>query len=112
MNRTIAFDFDGVIHKYSKGWDDGSIYDVPMEDAFETLQKLHDDGYEIIIYGCRCNNQIQLDSLQNWMNDWQKKKKCGFPFKVAVSGKPMALAYVDDKAIRFTNWKDVQNYFI
>lgn len=28
--KTIVFDFDGVIHRYSKGWQNGSIYDKPV----------------------------------------------------------------------------------
>ena len=38
--KTIAIDFDGVIHKYSKGWHDGTIYDKANEGAFEFIREL------------------------------------------------------------------------
>lgn len=37
---TVAVDFDGVIHAYTKGWQNGEIYDPPMPGAFEALDQL------------------------------------------------------------------------
>ena len=41
MRKNIVFDFDGVIHKYSKGWQDGSIYDEPVEGIAKVINALH-----------------------------------------------------------------------
>jgi hypothetical protein len=41
---TIAVDFDGVIHAYSKGWQDGTIYDPPLPGALDGLRTLMRDN--------------------------------------------------------------------
>ena len=48
-NNTISIDFDRVIHKYPIGWVDGTIYGEPVEGAIESIKKLQDDGYKIIV---------------------------------------------------------------
>lgn len=110
MNNTIAIDFDGTIHKYSKGWGDGSCYDEPTEGCFEALQQLFNDGYELVIYTCRANSQECLNGLLDWMKFWMDKTNTKFNFKV-TSSKPIAKCYIDDRGIRFTNWKDILGYF-
>lgn len=57
--KTIAIDFDGVIHKYSKGWQDGDIYDTPITDAIKSINELMTSGYAVFIFSTRNSRQIK-----------------------------------------------------
>ena len=39
-NNQIAIDFDGVIHKNTKGYFDGTIYDEPVQGSYNALKEL------------------------------------------------------------------------
>ena len=100
IRKTIAIDFDGVIHQYSRGWCDGSCYDRPMEGSIEALKKLK-RRYKIIIFTARDD----LEAVECWFEDHM-----GWAPEI-TNKKPKAFVYIDDRAIRFTNWKDILNYF-
>lgn len=61
--KTIAIDFDGVIHKYSKGWKDGSVYDEAVAQVFTCIGSLFDTGYNVFILSTRNPKQIK-----KWIN--------------------------------------------
>lgn len=130
--RTIAIDFDGVIHKYSKGWHDKTCYDVPVEGCFTAIQSLFEAGYSVFIFSTRSPKQIKKWMKENtYETDYEhngmgadpgdyRYPKFGFtvetiPFwkkfwnKKNVVGitkrKLPAMAYIDDRAIKFEgNW--------
>lgn len=113
--KTIAIDFDGVIHKYSKGWHDGTCYDEPVEGALESLHRLNRRGYRVAIFTCRAETEEGEIMVQEWLEKWINLKTkelnwSGIAFEV-TDKKPKAIAYIDDRGIRFTNWTDVLNYF-
>ncbi len=99
--KTIAIDFDGVIHKYSKAYHDGSIYDTPIEGAGDAIRLFKKKGYKVVCFTAR-------DDVQGIM-DWMKLYN--IEVDEITNKKPRAVVYIDDRAIRFTNWRDMLNYF-
>lgn len=109
MIKTIGVDFDGVIHRYSKGWFDGTIYDEPIPGALDGLHTLM-RHYAVFIHTARSPLDIAPWLVQR-----------GFDVQVEYPGDPTqfwtergvllvtrrklpALAYLDDRAVRFTSW--------
>jgi len=114
IKKTIAIDFDGVIHKYSKGWQNGEIYDEPIEGSLEAIIELLEKDYRVTIFTTReFTTEVRRWIIEK-MHECKNLKGKAFTnekdFNV-TNKKPPAIAYIDDRGIRFTNWKDMLNYF-
>lgn len=106
----LGLDFDGVIHKNSKGFHDGTIYDEPLDDAVESVKYLNEIlGYDLVIYTCKANPKRPLVNGKTGIElvwEWLNKHGIKDNVKDVTYIKPNAVAYIDDKGIRFNNWKD------
>lgn len=102
----IAIDFDGVIHGYSKGWDNGDIYDAPVPGAREALARLKKEGHYIYIFSTRTNKIFRKKgeedekNQEKMMKEWLKEHDIPYD-KIWTFGKPMADLFIDDRAINF-----------
>ena len=104
----IGIDFDGVIHKNSKGYHDGTIYDEPLEGVEEALKTLSDQ-YTLILFTTKAkpdrgliNGRTTIELIWEWLEKYNLSQ---YISKV-TSEKPRAVVYIDDKGIRFENWND------
>jgi len=103
--KVICVDFDGVCHKYSKGYHDGTCYDIPVDGAFDAIVKLQNKGYKVVVLTAR----QPLSEIEDWFEKHWPGEYGAWP--EVTNTKPVAIAYIDDRGIRFTNWVDVLNYF-
>ncbi len=109
--QTVAVDFDGVIHAYSKGWHDGTVYDEPVPGAVEALRTLM-DTYAVFIHTARDIPQVSGWLTSRGFTCWTES----FPGIIApefwsrqgvllvTNRKLPALCYIDDRAIEFRDW--------
>lgn len=105
----IALDFDGVIHKGSKGFYDGTIYDEPVDGVKEALALLS-KKYNLIIFTCKAKPSRPLingKGGEQLIWEWLKRHDLDQYISFITYEKPRALYYIDDKAIKFINWKQV-----
>lgn len=105
----IGIDFDGVIHKCSKGFYDGTIYDEPVEGVRKALEALSKDN-NIIIFTCKAKPDRPLVNGQTGTEliwDWLRKHNMAQFVSEVTAEKPRAKMYIDDKAIKFTNWEEI-----
>ena len=102
----LGIDFDGVIHNNDKGFYDGTIYGDPVKGTEEALKKLS-DKYTLICYTAKAKPDRMLINGKTGTElvwEWLKKHKFDKYISKVTSEKPRAVAYIDDKAIRFSNW--------
>jgi len=87
----IAVDFDHTIRDVKHG-----EYDRPMEGVGEALAELQ-KTFRVLVHSC---NSPQF--IEKWLNEF------GIPVDAIWQiAKPVASYYIDDRAIKFTSWKQV-----
>tara|TARA_R110001592_G_scaffold358474_1_gene663482 strand:+ start:4038 stop:4427 length:390 start_codon:yes stop_codon:yes gene_type:complete len=107
----IGIDFDGVIHKNSKGFYDGTVYDDPIVGVRESLKEIS-ENYDIIVYSAKArkdrmpiNEKTGKELIEEWLVEQDLMKYV----KEVTSEKPRAVCYIDDKGVEFKDWDSCMN---
>lgn len=114
VKKTIAVDFDGVIHRYSKGWHDGTIYDPPMPGAIEGLKQLL-ESYFVFVFTTRGVESVvqylrehEVNAIADNSHIYPDRKFWNIEDTILVTNRKLAaIVYIDDRALKFENWQQV-----
>jgi hypothetical protein len=109
----VCLDFDGVISPYSKGWQDGSIYDDHFVPGFPAWAIAAQEHFRLVIYSSRSKTEAGRQAMQTWMRARLAERMMPNEIDAFMAGfefaheKPAAWLTIDDRAIRFTgDWND------
>lgn len=96
MKKTVVFDFDGVIHSYTSGWQgENNIPDPPVDGIGEAIKSIREAGYDVVVVSTRCACYEGKVAIWEWL------KKYGIVVDDVCKEKPPAICYIDDRAICF-----------
>lgn len=91
----LSLDFDGVLHRYSRGYQDGTIYDDPAPGAREFCH-LAQKHFLLVVHSARARTPAGRAEMRAWF------KEHGFPEMPIDAEKPPAFLHLDDRAMTFT----------
>lgn len=94
--RTIMVDIDGVICTEERTFERPLAQ--PIEGAQEAIAALRKAGHTVVLYTGR--GWPEYRATKAWLDQH------GFEYDGIQMGKPIADIWIDDRAVRFTNWKD------
>ena len=97
----IAVDFNGVICKSNgiptiREWES-----EPVEGSLDAINLLRKLGHKVWVFTAN----PEPDKVREWLG------RNHFPEMEVTNIKKAAHVYLDDRAIRFTNWQDIRKYF-
>lgn len=99
MKQTVVFDFDGVIHSYTSGWQGAvMIPDPPVPGIKEAIDEIRSAGYEVVVVSTRCaggTGAAAMAEIWKWLDTH------GIKVDKVCAEKPPAIVYIDDRAITF-----------
>ena len=95
----LCFDIDGTLCSNTEG---EYTQARPYLDVIAEVNRLHTEGHTILLYTAR-GATTGIDwrrTTEEQLREWQVR------FHELFMGKPTADVYIDDKALRFQDWRD------
>lgn len=116
--KTVAVDFDGVIHSYISGWYGAeAIPDPPVPGAIEFLVQAT-EHFDVCIFSARNCLPGGIQAMKTWLSVWSvglTEDPEAFVAKLRFPvAKPSATMYIDDRAFKFEGTfpsvEEIQNF--
>jgi len=101
--KAVAVDLDGTL-AYYESWQGIDFIGGIMPGAKRFMNALHELGFHIIIHSTRLsptiNANYSLDELKAPIEKWLSENGIPYDEIWTYPGKPLAIAYIDDRAIQ------------
>lgn len=110
MSNRIAIDLDGTICPIKDARTSYAVLE-PLPGAVERIRELRGKGYYIIIVTARnmatCEGNVGkvMKNVGKLTLDWLAEH--GVEYDEIHFGKPNAELYIDDRALRFSDWSEI-----